>query len=432
MKKEIFNINCTIDTNFNSNKFLKLRLKVCHDGLNKNNCYLSMKAIDKAKDSIQLIPILARIYKNENGEYQFAEHDMHLETNAFDDTKVKIIYDEIPIGFIPKDCNYEIIQDNNNGRNYVLVDGYVWKDYSNYAEEILKRDETINLSMEINVNSYENNSSEDGKEYFNITDFTYSGITLLGDNYEPAMYDVYAKLITFALNKGISIEDMEKELNNIDINNNTLKKHTIDFLSTFLSNEEKLIQNMLSLRNDENHEYFVINTISTEKNNEHYVYYWCLKSKLGYCQKYTVSENGTITFIDEPIEASFINRDTINIFNSQMNNLQLEVEELRQFKKQTIEEKNNYEKKNEIDAWNELLENNQEFEEIKNQLDKYSLKDIKTKCKCLFADIQLKSITAKKKSKEFNDNLVNFSINQSNKNEYVSDTDLFIEKFKNN
>lgn len=430
MGKENFNIDFSIDQSFNSDKFLKLRLKVCHDGLNKNNSYLSMDTIEKAKDSIQLIPILARTYKDENDEYQFGNHDIYMETNTFDDTKVKFIYEEVPIGFIPKECNYEILQNENNTRNYILVDGYIWKEYSNYAEEIIKRDEIINSSMEINVNSYEEVCSEDGQKYINITDFTYSGITLLGNNCEPAMYDVCAKLVTFALNKGMSVETMEQELNNSIVTPQENYNHTVDFLSSFLSNDEKIIQNMLSLRNDENHEYFVINTKANEK-NEFYVYYWCLKSKLGYCQRYIYSEDGIITFLGEPISANFIDIKILNDFKSKIENLELEVKSLQEFKDKTLKEENACKKKKVVCHWNELLGNNEEFIKIKSNLDNYSVEELETQFKCLFADIQLQSLSIKKRNKETTDSLVNFSLNQSNEKEPISNTDLFIQKFKN-
>ena len=52
MTKENIKVTCSLDDNFNCEKFLKLRLKVCHDGLNKNNSIFSVDSFDKAKDSI--------------------------------------------------------------------------------------------------------------------------------------------------------------------------------------------------------------------------------------------------------------------------------------------------------------------------------------------------------------------------------------------
>lgn len=214
MSNENIKVTCSLDNSFNSDKFLKLRLNVCHDGINKNAINFSIDAIQKAKDSIQLIPILARVIQDENGEYQFSGHDMTLETNAFDETQTKMIYKEVPVGFIPKECNYAIEQ--IDGRSHVLVDGYVWKEYSNYAQDIIERDETINLSMEISVNDYQETTCDE-QNVLDITDFTYMGITLLGNDIQPAMEGACAKLVNFSLDRDVSeiIEEMCKELDSI-------------------------------------------------------------------------------------------------------------------------------------------------------------------------------------------------------------------------
>lgn len=213
----ILSLNTTyeIDGTFDSEKFMKVRLRVCHDGKNPNGSYFELEDMEKAKDSLKNIPILANVVEDEDGNLDFGAHDMKIEENKMnedkdDEDKYKLIYLEIPIGLIPEDNNYTI--EEYNGRNYVYCDGYVWREYSNYSEDILERDKNKNLSMEILVDSYEYNIKEN---YFKIKDYRYQGITLLGDKYGTGMKDAKATTDTFFNeDKNEKIVNMMEELKN--------------------------------------------------------------------------------------------------------------------------------------------------------------------------------------------------------------------------
>lgn len=174
---------------FNDDRFLKLKIYVMHDGLNLNNSNFEMDSIENAKDTIKNIPILAFV-KEIDGEDQkdFAGHEMEL---IFKDDEFKIKYLGRPIGIIPADNNnyhYENIDD----KTYVVVDGYVWKDYANDALDILERDGVKSQSMEIVLDSF--SYTDDG--VCNIAGYKYTGVTLLGDDVLPAMVNAKAEVIT--------------------------------------------------------------------------------------------------------------------------------------------------------------------------------------------------------------------------------------------
>ena len=114
---------------------------------------------------------------------------MKSEVHRLDKTRTKTIYEEIPLGIVPESCNYEV--HNYSGRNYIYVDGYIWRGYSNYAEEIILRDKSVLLSIEVNTTSIESNPRKDITE---IKDFIYRGITLLGNNYGTGMKEACAKI----------------------------------------------------------------------------------------------------------------------------------------------------------------------------------------------------------------------------------------------
>lgn len=177
---------------FNDERFLKLKVIVMHEGLNLNNSSFSMDAIELAKDSIVNIPILAFVKESDDNENDFAGHEMQLVVS---DSEYKIKYLGRPIGVIPANDNnyrYEIIDD----KTYVVVDGYVWKDYANEALDIIKRDGVKSQSMEIMLNNYAYN--KDG--ICEIKDYKYTGVTLLGDDVPPAMVNAKAEIISYSTN----------------------------------------------------------------------------------------------------------------------------------------------------------------------------------------------------------------------------------------
>lgn len=182
-----------IDKSFDSDKFIKMRLRVCHDGTNPNNSNFVVDDMDKAKDSVVNIPILAHVITDEDGNPQFGGHDIEYEDHKMKENDIKLIYKETPIGLVPETCNHEIKE--YNGKNYVFVDAYIWREYSNYAEDIIERDQDIKLSMEILVDAY----SYDGKQkVYNITEYRYQGITFLNKNYGTGMKDALATTGTFS------------------------------------------------------------------------------------------------------------------------------------------------------------------------------------------------------------------------------------------
>lgn len=174
---------------FDDDRFLKLKIYVMHEGVNLNESNFDMDSIERAKDSIKNVPILAFVKENDGDDSKdFAGHEMEL---IFKDDTYKFKYLGRPIGVIPADehnYHYEIIDD----KHYVVVDGYVWKDYANDALDILQIDEVKGQSMEITIDSY--SFTEDG--IMNIVDYKYTGICLLGDDVTPAMVGAKAEVIT--------------------------------------------------------------------------------------------------------------------------------------------------------------------------------------------------------------------------------------------
>ena len=208
-----------VDNTFDSDKFIKMNLRVCHDGINPNRSCFDVDNMEKAKDSIVNIPILANVIFDDDGNPQFGGHDVALEQSKTSEGEYKLIYKETPIGLIPENCNHKI--EKFNDKNYVFVDCYIWKEYSNYAQDIIERDENIKLSMEILVDGYSYNAKD---KIYNITDYRYQGITFLNKDFGTGMENALATTGQFSEDNSkekfiIMMQELKETLNQYNINN---------------------------------------------------------------------------------------------------------------------------------------------------------------------------------------------------------------------
>lgn len=208
-------IEYEVDSSFMSAKFIKMRLKICHDGKNPKGTFFSLDGMDAAKPSLLNSPVLAHVVFDADGKPKFGGHDMHVEDDAENDEAEVLVYDEQPIGVIPESCHYETVEEDN--RHYVYADCYIWRGYSGYAERIIERDSTIKLSMEVNVNrgTYDSKS----KTYY-VHDYFYKGITFLGDDRTPGMAGACGSVINFS--RDTFLAELKEEIKNLSKEEETL------------------------------------------------------------------------------------------------------------------------------------------------------------------------------------------------------------------
>lgn len=188
-----FPVNFSIVENFNSNKFVKLRLDFAHDGTNPNRSRFTKELLNEKKDTLFLSPILGHIIETDNDSYDFGGHDIEFRPNPFQDGKMQAYYLETVLGIIPPEelADFEIKE--VNGRNRVFVNAYLYKRYSNFAEDILKQYESNPVSMEADILKYTFSSEEN---VYDIQDFEYLGVTLLNQEMGTGMIDANAKFFT--------------------------------------------------------------------------------------------------------------------------------------------------------------------------------------------------------------------------------------------
>nr|DAE94197.1 MAG TPA: hypothetical protein [Caudoviricetes sp.] len=161
-----------------SSNLVPVKLTLLHDDLNRNSSSLSMDAIKMAEPSLKNKPILAYIRKDENGEFDFAGHEIEI---TLSEDGVKTTYLERPVGIIPESTKVEYI--SKDGKIYAACNGYIYKDYSNETLELIEKTNGKCVSVELSV--------EDGHidmdSIFHITKFDYLGVTILSDDVTPGM-----------------------------------------------------------------------------------------------------------------------------------------------------------------------------------------------------------------------------------------------------
>lgn len=201
-------------------------LQSCHTLKNLNGSNISEESMQAALPSFSNRPILGYIHEV-NGQLEFYNHTMHQNDDG------EIVYDEVPIGIIPESCNAHLEYDKDKKHNYVVVNGYIFDDYSK-ASEILERETECSVSVELSIRELSYNAKE---KYLDIEDFFFSGVTILGKNpdgseVKPGMEGSNIKLADFSRENN-SIINYSEEVNNklietLDTLNNTLSKFNIN------------------------------------------------------------------------------------------------------------------------------------------------------------------------------------------------------------
>ena len=157
--------------NKNADGLMAVKLKSCHTGKNRNKSGITDDNMNKYKHTFKGRPILGAIYKTDTGEYEFRAHDMKVVDDGED-----IEYIEQPIGVISQTEEPYLEYDKEEDKNYLMVSGTIFSDYSK-AADILERRRTCKCSVEIAVEELSYNCDED---YLSIDKFRFSGVTILG------------------------------------------------------------------------------------------------------------------------------------------------------------------------------------------------------------------------------------------------------------
>ena len=169
-----------------------VRAKIVNVGVNNNMTSFTKEAIRKAIPTLYNIPLI--------GIYNDLEEDF--KSHAKNDREKKQTY---AVGTIPESCNAHFEKDLM-GMEYLVADIVVWKEYFPDFFEVIARNEEnerqTTISMEISLFDY-----EDVDGIFDIKDFSFNGICLLGANVKPGIPNAGLRVLRFEEGK-IDIEDI--------------------------------------------------------------------------------------------------------------------------------------------------------------------------------------------------------------------------------
>lgn len=167
-----------------------VRAKIVNVGKNYNDTSFSKESIEKAIPTLYNIPLI--------GIYSEIENDF--KSHAKNALERKQTY---AIGTIPESCNAHF--EKELGMEYLVADIVVWKEYFpeffNVIENNEEKERQTTISMEISLSDYE---KKDG--IFDIKEFSFNGICLLGENVKPGIPNAGLRVIRFEEGK-IDFED---------------------------------------------------------------------------------------------------------------------------------------------------------------------------------------------------------------------------------
>lgn len=210
---------------------MSVTLKACHCGVNRNNSKITEKVMKKAFPTFANKPILAEIITDENGEKDFGSHAFTIETD--EDGNEYTHYIESPVGIVPETNNIRLEYDKEQDKTYTIVDGYIFNYYGNETSEIIKRKNGTKVSVELEI--YDMSWSGKDKVLV-INDFSFAGITLLGESVGEGMLGSRLDIADFSKKDAVDYSEqlfeMQERLKKLEscfnINNSNRKEDEIE------------------------------------------------------------------------------------------------------------------------------------------------------------------------------------------------------------
>lgn len=164
-------------TRVNDAQFMQARLRCFADGRTSHGWKFTLESLQKAAFTLCGKPIL--------WAYNFWQDD----ANGHDE-------DEIPCGFIPNDeelADIQFVYDEEYDKTFIEVNCFIWKVYAEKLVEIFERTDGVkDVSSELWII----NQSEDD-EYL-VTDFCFTGVTILGEHINPAVQGADITIVKFS------------------------------------------------------------------------------------------------------------------------------------------------------------------------------------------------------------------------------------------
>lgn len=191
MPRKLLDFNASIsDVKQVNPLFSTCKVRVLYTGRNRNMSIISKDAVEKALPTLKNIPIV--------GEFSEASNDYKGHGGAIDLDSYKFIHTTKPYGVVPESATYEwedVKGADGSTRQYLTIHGcYLWT--GRYEEAFSVVENGKGQSMEIEVTD---GRWDESQEAYQIDNFIFSALCILGDDTEPAFED--ANITAYSLDK---------------------------------------------------------------------------------------------------------------------------------------------------------------------------------------------------------------------------------------
>lgn len=122
--------------------------------------------------------------------------------------------DEVACGFIPKSeelADVQYVYDEDCEKTFVEVNCYIWRVYAEKIVDILARTDGVkDVSSELWI------IGQDEADKYNVTDYVYTGVTVLGEAINPAVKGADIRVVKFSEEYNQAKAEFVKTLNSED------------------------------------------------------------------------------------------------------------------------------------------------------------------------------------------------------------------------
>lgn len=188
-----------IDTSFENDVWLKTSIRTFAFGHNRNNSNITKDTFDEfklARKTIGGIPVVAK-YNVEKDNLE--GHNVILRTNKNDE--YELFHDTDALGFTSPTSGF-YFEEVNEGtelspdiKTYVVIeDVYLWKRFDATKKILEWAKDGIPTKVSMEIDNVIGSFSDDG--YFRINDFGFSGICALGSDIDPCFSKAEIQLYT--------------------------------------------------------------------------------------------------------------------------------------------------------------------------------------------------------------------------------------------
>lgn len=253
MKKRLNFETSLIEYSDTNSGFAKVKISIMTHEQVANGTRFKKDVIDKRKKNLNYLPVIGQFKKEDK---DFGTHGEKIEIT---DDEFKIIKETVPYGVVMKDsARWEDIKMKNGETvEYLVADAYLW--IKMYPElEVLYEGKLNNQSMEIEVNK---GSFNEDDWVYDIEDFEFMALCLLGKNVEPAYREArvdvnftkecfkadYQEMIG-ALDKYLSnyeqseVDKVKDETNQVEVEDVEIEDEVIEVETEETETDEEVIE----------------------------------------------------------------------------------------------------------------------------------------------------------------------------------------------